>query len=1299
MFGSNPDGAPTTVTVGDITTHIRSDLIGSTSAVASHKNVDNKSNPFSLSSRGAASAEATSKQLNTINNADPEDLGDLLSSPIPGAALPGLTPEQLKSVKKNKSRAHSNMNVKRTFRPGDPRSPEMIMKKKAEEAEKLEQERLAAAKEKKRLGRSWGRERAKVEAIRKDIMNEEYAGNYDELVNSLNKFHTDNQIELANRQLKRDLGLKSRVKKKKIMTEEEKAQTAEMDKYLIFDADDDDERGDEKKNDSFDQNDALLGNSFDAEDGVNDGSYFHAGGGGFTEVDGVLIANTLIKAGDETDGRTLEGPPPTNLLCEECEKSIATLYSEVDSELLCQRCADLLYIPTSSGLPHVDVREGRVRKLRGNDTNRLHSAIVNNKTGAEIPEYEVDEDEMAQIRGYSLDKPSSIEAPEINLVNESAAKEINHTTGKFERGNVVFFSAEDLISEVERIKVGGHAAWRPKQLLGVVLAVPNVRHGAFGTAHRRISGNEIMYRVKVIRYVTAEYEKFPDSLELRGIGGGIPAGGGVKVIDSSVDNVDEDGAVKKATLTEEKQRAFKLDKQIELLEKEKKDAQKKFGEEGNSGDDDETNFAQWLKLLPKELERETIQDPQLRNSVVLLGERNLQFPSLGQKKLSSKRKSCLLTILKKSDRRMCNDDYKKIMIWWWHSVVKVGRAKDYNFTVKIQSQIRRWLVRFLLVEMTADRDDKLEWLKWWKIHRRFPYELDPEKQKKCYNVSGTSCFLPTLYMMNRWTRLWMFETNRMMTWMDRSIKLRYKKVFKKWTAEVNSFKTSEIARLKNLQKEEERLRQADLLEKENSEVTEGVDNWHPALGIVNMKGVLTPLPNMHCSYNTNGSLNVSDFPKYNSFQARQSGPTDTSAWLIPGQLLFGCYPEGKARLKGRQPAHGDVAARILMSNIGTFFNLMEEEEEDAFSIRKGDNLAKNGYELLRRRYGFLKSQLQSSVKKGQLAVQNANIEVSNVPRYPTNDTRYKDAMLKLHEAVAKQGLCIKNLEQAKADLNHFAKEFQYIRFPIPEGKSLEDDSTLLNLCTNIEERLRKGEKMYIFSRLGHGRVGLVGACLLGRIYGCKAEEALFRVQMYHDSKVSVKMSNRAFSCPQTVDQVAQVRRILSLGQGCYSKLVVKGNDAMVVYNVKRRVGVPKIGKGEIIEIDHDAMDLEAIGQEAELDEDEIQEAMTDNRHHCSATPGHGVAEIVPDPVYVSKNKVPLVLGPTIRSSRPHTLVEELREANEVSMELRQPLIQADGTIEKIDKAWIPPSKKKKKKEGEEEEQGRREKVALRQATG
>ena len=86
-----------------------------------------------------------------------------------------------------------------------------------------------------------------------------------------------------------------------------------------------------------------------------------------------------------------------------------------------------------------------MRPLRGNDKNRLHSAIVITETGAVIPDYEADEDEMAKIRGYSPQKPSSIEAPEINLVNESAAAEINHTTGKFqvsrERSELVTSSA------------------------------------------------------------------------------------------------------------------------------------------------------------------------------------------------------------------------------------------------------------------------------------------------------------------------------------------------------------------------------------------------------------------------------------------------------------------------------------------------------------------------------------------------------------------------------------------------------------------------------------------------------------------------------------------------------------------------------------------------------------------------------------------------------------------------------------------------------------------------------------------
>lgn len=127
---------------------------------------------------------------------------------------------------------------------------------------------------------------------------------------------------------------------------------------------------------------------------------------------------------------------------------------------------------------------------------------------------------------------------------------------------------------------------------------------------------------------------------------------------------------------------------------------------------------------------ETIQDPQLKNSVILVGELKMEFPSVGQSSLVINRKQLLHSITKKADNRMCHSDYQKVMIWWWHSVVKVGRAKDYGSTVKIQALIRKWLVRFLLIERTATRDDRLEWVKWWKVHRNFPYERDPEVSER-----------------------------------------------------------------------------------------------------------------------------------------------------------------------------------------------------------------------------------------------------------------------------------------------------------------------------------------------------------------------------------------------------------------------------------------------------------------------------------------------------------------------------------------------------------------------------------------
>jgi hypothetical protein len=134
---------------------------------------------------------------------------------------------------------------------------------------------------------------------------------------------------------------------------------SDSEESTVYDSDD----AREDRSDSRPQH-HLLG----AQEEQSDEPHFTAGAGGFMEVaPGVTIANPLVAAADETAGRTLEGPPPDDLLCEECSKNIATMYSEVDEELLCRRCCDLLYLPTSSGMQHDLIRNGQVRPLTGFD--------------------------------------------------------------------------------------------------------------------------------------------------------------------------------------------------------------------------------------------------------------------------------------------------------------------------------------------------------------------------------------------------------------------------------------------------------------------------------------------------------------------------------------------------------------------------------------------------------------------------------------------------------------------------------------------------------------------------------------------------------------------------------------------------------------------------------------------------------------------------------------------------------------------------------------------------------------------
>jgi hypothetical protein len=172
-------------------------------------------------------------------------------------------------------------------------------------------------------------------------------------------------------------------------------------------------------------------------------------------------------------------------------------------------------------------------------------------------------------------------------------------------------------------------------------------------------------------------------------------------------------------------------------------------------------------------------------------------------------------------------------------------------------------------------------------------------------------------------------------------------------------------------------------------------------------------------------------------------------------------------------------------------------------------------------------------------------------------------------------------------------------------------------------------------------------------------------------------------------------RSLARSLARYGSLITRGEDATIVYDVKRRVGAPQLKKGKLTLIDHEAVWDAEIGQEREMDEEELEEAVTNPRHHCSATPGFGVEARVPEHVFEQKSKVKLVLSPTQLTLRPLTLTEELRENHDDHIDvLRKPLIGKDGEVYVIPKNHVPRKKISFEEQAEIEEQKREERVRL-----
>jgi protein-tyrosine phosphatase len=101
------------------------------------------------------------------------------------------------------------------------------------------------------------------------------------------------------------------------------------------------------------------------------------------------------------------------------------------------------------------------------------------------------------------------------------------------------------------------------------------------------------------------------------------------------------------------------------------------------------------------------------------------------------------------------------------------------------------------------------------------------------------------------------------------------------------------------------------------------------------------------------------------------------------------------------------------------------------------------------------------------------------------------------------------------------EQITFIHEEIPDS-SVTSDERIEELVERLISLFDAGKLIYVHCWGGAGRTGTVIACLIARLYGLDAEEALKLTGEYYKCRVVVRHRS-----PQTLEQFAQVRRMVA----------------------------------------------------------------------------------------------------------------------------------------------------------------------------
>jgi hypothetical protein len=268
--------------------------------------------------------------------------------------------------------------------------------------------------------------------------------------------------------------------------------------------------------------------------------------------------------------------------------------------------------------------------------------------------------------------------------------------------------------------------------------------------------------------------------------------------------------------------------------------------------------------------------------------------------------------------------------------------------------------------------------------------------------------------------------------------------------------------------------------------------WHAAVGI--RMPLLMTRDSIGAHTDMDGKVRITNLERWRRFKERMAGPTDNSHWLLQGalredgtslnaRLLLGGYPRGKARpLVKDEKKHSSALAQLLLAGVDTFVCLSEWEKSDEEAIKEV--------------HRELRSELRVAVESARVRYKRAMLGAEKAKDY---------AIAQRSAMVARKVEAGNVLKLNQIAYNRLTKYLRFAVHIITQNPgipvTMEEEQNFQDLLVHLERRLRRRERLYIFSEHGHGRAGMVGACLLGRLYGITCADALELVQRSHDCRV------------------------------------------------------------------------------------------------------------------------------------------------------------------------------------------------------